>query len=177
MAAFGSSISTLTFALVALPFLIIAVVFLGIILRARGKVRASKSWSSTTARIQASDVETRRSRSGSGYSTSHYPVVIYEYVVNGQRFQSRRVRFGSEIGYGFRRMAENIAAKYPNGSLVSVFYDPANPTEAVLEQSAGGSNMLFGIIIVVILGVLLVTGLFLFGGMQLFSRFTQFLPR
>jgi hypothetical protein len=173
----GFNSGGLTFALVAVPFLIVALAFIVVILRANGKVRASKNWSSTTARILASDIQMRRTRSGSGYSTSHYPVVVYEYAVNGQRFQSQRIRFGSEIGYGFKRMAENIVAKYPNGSLVSVFYDPQNPTEAVLEQSAGSSNRMFGCIVLVILGVLLVTGIFTFGGMQLFSQLTRFMPR
>ena len=172
----GFNSGGLTFGLVAIPFVIIAVVFLIVILRANGKVRASKNWSSTTARILAADVEMRRNSTADGDSTSYYPTVVYEYAVNGQRFQSRRIRFGSEIGYGFRRMAENIVAKYPNGTLVSVFYDPQNPAEAVLEQSAGSSNRLFGCIVLVILGGLLVTGIFMFGGSQLLLRFTNLLP-
>ncbi|MEO8395041.1 MAG: DUF3592 domain-containing protein [Chloroflexota bacterium] len=172
----GFNTGGLTFWLVAIPFLIIAVIFIVGIVRANGKVRASKNWSSTSARILASDVEMRRTRSGTGTGTSYYPAVVYEYAVNGQRFQSRRIRFGTEIGYGFRRMAENTVAKYPNGGLVSAFYDPQNPTEAVLEQSAGGSNRMFGCIVLVILGILLVTGIFTFGGFQLMSQITRLLP-
>ncbi len=173
----GFNSAGLTFGLVAIPFLIVAVVFIVVIVRANGRVRASKNWSSTTARILAADVEMRRSSTASGDSTSYYPTVVYEYAVNGQRFQSRRIRFGSEIGYGFQRMAEKIVAKYPNGTLVSVFYDPENPAEAVLEQSAGGSNRLYGCIVLVILGILLVTGIFSFGGLQLFSQIRGLLPR
>jgi hypothetical protein len=36
---------------------------------------------------------------------------------------------------------------------------------------------MFGCIVLVILGVLLVTGIFTFGGMQLFSQLTRLLPR
>ena len=109
----GLNSGALTFALVAIPFLIVALVFLVIILRANGSVRASKNWSSTTARILASDVEMRRNSTANGDSTSYYPTVVYEYAVNGQRYQNRRIRFGSEIGYGFRRMAEKIDRQIP----------------------------------------------------------------
>ena len=49
------------FALVALPFLIIAIIFIFIMLRSRRKVSASrKNWLTTPGRVQMSQVEARR---------------------------------------------------------------------------------------------------------------------
>jgi hypothetical protein len=51
--------------------------------------------------------------------------------VNGQPFQSSRVGFN---GVKSKRML----AKYPKGSRVEVFFDPSQPSTAVLEK--GGST-------------------------------------
>ncbi|MBI3241398.1 MAG: DUF3592 domain-containing protein [Chloroflexi bacterium] len=112
------------------------------------QVSASKSWPTTTGTVLSSSVELRRSRSGrSGYSLSHYPVVVYDYEVRGQRYQGNRIGF-SEIGTGWAGPAQQKIAGYPVGGAVRVFYNPQNPAEAVLEQSAPGNPFLWIIVIV-----------------------------
>ena len=39
------------------------------------------------------------------------------------------------------------AAKYPAGSQVTVYYNPQNPSESVLERRATGSLLLLGLIV------------------------------
>jgi len=118
------------------------------------QVSASKSWPTTTGTVLSANVELRQSRSGrSGYSLSHYPIVVYDYEVRGQRYQGNRIGF-SEIGTGWAGPAQQKLARYPIGGAVQVYYNPQNPMEAVLERSAPGNPILW--IILIILAVSLV---------------------
>jgi uncharacterized membrane protein len=122
--------------------------FVYIIWSRQRQVSASKSWPATAGTVLSASVELRRSRSGrSGYSMSHYPVVVYDYEVRGQRYQSSRIGF-SEIGTGWAGPAQQKIARYPAGGTVQVYYNPLNPADAVLERSAPGNPFLWIIVIV-----------------------------
>jgi hypothetical protein len=71
-----------------------------------------------------------------GEPPSSAPEVKYTYVVNGQTWQSSRVKFG-----GVAR--QKILDKYPNGNPVQVFFDPQQPSNAVLEPGGSTQVMLF----------------------------------
>lgn len=143
--------------LVGLPFLFIALIFIVLWLRSRAKVSAARQWPSVSGKVLFGTVEQRRSRSGqSGMSTSYYPSVVYEYMVNGQRYQNNRVTLGSEVGRGSYTAVERKVASYPVGSQVEVYYNPDNPLDAALEKSAPAGN-LFLIIALVILAILACT--------------------
>lgn len=158
--------------LVSIPFLIVGLVFLFIVVRAGGKVRASKNWPSTSGRVLASDIEMRRSRTGQGgTSTAYYPVVLYEYMVNGRRLQSNRVRFGSDVGFGWTSPAQKVVDQYPPGAMVEVFYNPNDPTEAVLQRTARTANLMFVFIAIVIIGSVLCTLVMTFGAFGFAEQF------
>ena len=157
--------------LVAVPFVIVALVFLIIVLRAGAKVRASKNWPTTPGRVLNSYIEPRRSRSGRGTSTAYYAVVFYEYMVNGQRLQSNRIRFGSDLGYGWTSPAQKTVDQYPPGAMVEVFFNPADPSEAVLQRTAQGANRIFLFIAFVILASVLCTLVMTFGAFGFVEQF------
>jgi uncharacterized protein DUF3592 len=159
--------------LVALPFLVIAIVFILLWLRGRAKVSAAKDWPSVSGKVTYATVETRRSRSSrSGSTTSHYPKVVYEYMANGQRFQSSQIAFGSEVGYGnYNRVLQKVAS-YPINSMVQVYYNPGNPAEAVLEKTAPSSKI-FLFVAVLILVILACTMIFTLGGMSFITNFVN----
>lgn len=122
--------------------------FVYIIWNRQRQVSASQSWPTTAGTVLSASVELRRSRSGrSGYSHSHYPVVVYDYEVRGQRYQGNRIGF-SEIGTGWAGPAQQKIASYPVGGAVQVYYNPQNPMEAVLERSAPGNPFLWMIVII-----------------------------
>jgi hypothetical protein len=104
--------------------------------------RASAGWPSVEGRILRSEVT--RSTDGDG-DDSYSPEVTYRYVVDGQSYESYTIKFG-ENAYGNRNTAEAIAARYPDGSRVTVYYDPADPERAVLEPGvSAGSYIVFSI--------------------------------
>lgn len=70
-------------------------------------------------------------------ASSPTPVVTYSYAVNGQAFQSSRVRFNPV-------KSKKVLAQYPRGNQVQVFFNPQQPAMSVLQQ--GGSTMV-GIIV------------------------------
>lgn len=115
---------------------IIILVGLGIFLYRRSQQgsaakQAAQSWASTMGTVLMSTVQSKRT----GNSTSTYPVVVYQYEVNGTPYQSQRIKAGEQF-FNVRIMGEAhaTAARYPVGAQVMVYYNPANPAESALER-------------------------------------------
>jgi hypothetical protein len=106
-------------------------ILLGIIFATRRGVEKAANWSSTMGTVTFSTVERRRS----GDSTASYPVVHYTYQVMGQLLQGRRIMPGPETGGSW---AHKVVQRYPAGAQVMVYYDPNNPSDAVLERGMPG---------------------------------------
>lgn len=125
--------------------------------RGRGAAKQAQSWPTTTGQILFSGTEPRRSHSSEGgYHTSHYPVVQYAYQIGGQVFQSNRLHMGTDIGYGLKRQAEKTVAPFPVGAVVPVYYNPANPADAVLNPTSPASKILLWVI-ALMFGILVFT--------------------
>jgi Protein of unknown function (DUF3592) len=111
-----------------------AVVAAGGILVAAGvkalEIRRARRWPSTEGRVIASRVEARRSRPGG--DLSNQPFVQYEYVVGGRTYRGARVDVGERTPGS---ELEAVLARYPVGAAVTVFYDPADPSKALLERT------------------------------------------
>jgi len=72
--------------------------------------------------------------------------------VAGQEYKGDKITFGFTQGYGNYAKAQAALARYPLGAQVTVYYNPANPTDAVLERKAGGStiSLVLGIIFILV---------------------------
>jgi hypothetical protein len=115
--------------IIAFVLLILNVVFLGVIFFMRRRMATVSQWPSTMGTVMMSTIETRSSSDGS----TDYPVVQYSYQVGGRPYQSMKIAPGPEVG---GTGARKVVAKYPAGAQVMVFYDPQNPSDAVLERKA-----------------------------------------
>ncbi|HAV77225.1 MAG TPA: hypothetical protein DCX53_07715 [Anaerolineae bacterium] len=111
--------------------LIIDGILLAIILVTRRGVAKASNWSSTMGTVTLSTIERRRS----GKSTANYPVVHYTYQVMGLGLQGSKIMPGMEVGGSG---AHKVVARYPMGAEVMVYYDPNNPSDAVLERGMPG---------------------------------------
>jgi Protein of unknown function (DUF3592) len=139
-----------TMAATIVPFVLIAVGLLIWALRGRGKAKGAQNWPYAMGTVLHANVEARRSSNGrGGTSTSYYPVVVYEYEVLGHRYHSSKLNFAA-IGYGMSSMAEAKAAPYLPGNRVTVYYDPNEPGNAVLERNAPGSSVLLWVVLLII---------------------------
>jgi hypothetical protein len=99
--------------------------------RAPGKVIVSKvGWHEDTG----GDTPVKRLRS---------PVIEFAYRVDGKDYRSRQRQLGTTAG-GSKSWAQGIKAKYPVGAAVEVLYNPANPTDAALENKVGMVGLALG---------------------------------
>ncbi len=93
--------------------------------------QSTQTWVSTTGTVLMSNVQSKHT----GRSHSYYPVVVYVYAVNGQSYQSQRIKAGEQfLNVRVTGQAQATVARYPIGATVTVYYDPANPSECALER-------------------------------------------
>ena len=68
---------------------------------------------------------------GHRFEERNFADIVYEYSVAGRKLRNNRVSIGEDLG-NFQ-VAETIA-KYPVGAVVTVYYNPLHPDQAVLER-------------------------------------------
>ena len=102
------------------------------------QVRAAREWPSTAGKVVISNAELRDvrvidSERSDGFHTEqrNFANIVYEYSAAGNKLRNNRVTIGEDRG-NFE-VAETIA-KYPAGAVVTVYYNPLHPNEAVLER-------------------------------------------
>lgn len=135
--------------------IVFGVVFFGIGLAlllvgisSRKKAKAAEAWPTAPGIIQNSGLQENRHYDSEDHHTeiNYEPQVQYQYSVMGQTYNGDHLAFG-KASYDFRTASKKIAP-YPQGAAVTVHYDPANPTNAVLETKAAGG------VVLLIIGVL-----------------------
>ena len=136
------------------------------------RASASRRWPMTKGVVVSSKILRERSTSSSTQARRvaddylYKPEIAFEYTVLGTKYLSNKVSVADYSSNSTSR-AEQVAARYPEGKTVDVFYDPDNPQYAVLEQRAG-----FGVWLLFAAGLFLlaVTSLFLYIGPERFIK-------
>jgi len=102
----------------------------------------SRNYPGTTGVITHSAIASREivSSSPSGQQNQEgYGVNFnYDYKVNGQSFEGARFRY--DQFFWTHEWAQQQVAAHPVGSQVQVFYNPQNPTDAVLVAGVGAGD-------------------------------------
>lgn len=124
------------------------------------QARQSSSWPQTEAKITKSEV-VRESRRG---KPSWNPKISYHFTVEGREYTSSQVSWRG-FATPIPAHAEEVAEKYPVGSVHKVFYSPDDPSQCVLES---GTNWL------VTLALFVPLFFVVFGGMLVYENFTYF---
>lgn len=124
MVAFG-----LVFALVGL------LAFKAMFLTPLQQTREAKAWTEAAATVVSSKV---KSHTGDD-STTYSPYIAYRYEINGEDYLGDRYSFigGSSSGYDSKAA---IVGQYPQGRAITIYYDPANPAESVINRDASKNN-------------------------------------
>jgi hypothetical protein len=125
-------------------FLLISTVLLvcgcwGAIYGASEAVEASHSstWPSVTGHILSSSVRVDDTHSRRGSGRSYTPLITYSYAVNGNALT------GHEIAPGRiwdSSSAHTAVVKFAGDSTTPVYYNPADPTTAVLEPGLSAAS-------------------------------------
>ena len=72
--------------------------------------------------------------------TTYSPVIVYRYQVAGHDYTGRRYAISHPSTADAVRA---ILARYPAGATTNVYYNPANPSSAVLAQSPLSFSLVF----------------------------------
>jgi hypothetical protein len=106
------------------------------------EVQRASRWPSAPGKVVSSDSQARKVKVFSDvqradgkpqYEIRNFANVVYEYNVRGRKVRNNRVGIGEDLG-NFE--VEETLARYPVGAPVTVYYNPRNPKEAVLERDA-----------------------------------------
>jgi hypothetical protein len=109
---------------------------------------STHNWLATQATILSSRVVTQTSPSTT--TNFHHAEVNYQYSVNGKVFTSNRISFGRPESDN-PQSANQVSQRYAPGAVVSAYFDPNRPEEAVLENGISS-----GAFVPVLLGLLLI---------------------
>ena len=131
----------LTVGIIVFVLFILNAIFLTIIFFMRRRMAVVSQWPSTMGTVMMSTIEQRSSEDG----YTDYPVVQYSYQVGGQSFQGMKLAPGPEVG---GTGARKVVARYPVGAQVMVFYNPQNPSDAVLERKAPAQWIMWLILVI-----------------------------
>jgi hypothetical protein len=97
------------------------------------KERDSKSWPKTRGVITHSSIESDLVNVGGGSAVVVRPKIIYEYEVNRKKYTSSQLAI-TERNTASEDLAREKAEKYSPGQQVDVYYDPRNPSFAILNR-------------------------------------------
>lgn len=97
-------------------------------MRQMSRAGASRNWTITTGEVVDSSI--RREPDGPYY----IPVVKYRYVVEGQEYESSRIRFTWSGDSTTPWTASEVVSQYPvsKTKTIKVYYNPRNPSVSVL---------------------------------------------
>ncbi len=111
-----------------------------LLVRPVSRLLASRSWTETQCIVLSSQVAEVSSSDGSTYKVD----IHYQYVADGSLRESNRYNFqiGSSSGTAGK---QSIVDRYPPGSRVPCWFDPGDPSEAVLYRGMSLAY-LFGLI-------------------------------
>jgi Protein of unknown function (DUF3592) len=101
------------------------------------EIRKARLWPTTTGKVVVSTVVAKKKSPGDpGYDMhdtemTNEPRVEYEFHVGKKKYRGHRIDLGERTSI---YELETILDRYPVGTEVTVYYDPADPHTAVLER-------------------------------------------
>ncbi len=94
--------------------------------------QAARNWDAVEAVVERSAVRTHRSSDSTTYSV----YIAYRYQYDGREYEGDRYRFlsGSSSGRGAKQA---VVRRHPPGARITVYVDPEQPHESVIERDVG----------------------------------------
>ena len=134
--------------------------------RARRQAQASLGWPAVEGEILEAYVRREEETDADGeWRVTYFPEVRYAYRVLGQEYVGNQITFGGTLGGSSPARARAVVARYPEGERVTVYYNPDNPQEAVLERKVAAPWLLL------VVGGAFLTAAVCIGGLLLSAAF------
>lgn len=86
------------------------------------------TWSQASGQVTACEVDSETDDSG----TNYFPRIRYAYEVDGRSYQGGEYAI-DPTGWSSKERVEEVIAKYPKGSSITVHYSPSTPKASVLH--------------------------------------------
>lgn len=103
------------------------------------KASLSKNWHATPGKIISSELDAQTTTDEDGYQTTTYIAkILFEYQVDKTSFKGECINFDYGMRTSNKGKQQSIVEQYPAGSQVTVYYDPDDPKQAVLEKAVNG---------------------------------------
>jgi hypothetical protein len=125
----------------------------------------SKSWPSVNGNIIQSQIS-KVKRSQTGSLIDQYRIVIeYEYVIDDIPFKSQILSIPDQAwtilnrGLRSKRAVKQLQKKYPKDQIVTVFYNPRNPGQFVLEPVIADTNFILIFVSFLVIGGMFVAAM------------------
>jgi hypothetical protein len=115
-------------------------------LRSRSQGAQVQEWPYTTGVIRESTVRSVTSTGEAGEPlTEELPYVRYTYTVNGKEYHGSSLTSGlANTGRG-EDWARKLTGNFPLGSTVTVWYNPKDPADSVIEKRSGSAGVNIGL--------------------------------
>ncbi len=111
---------------------------------AQKKARESRSWPTVKGRITQCDVVRKGGTTGRGVSNVRHEIELtYSYAVDGKKYRGHRIQV-FRVSHKLKDDAQRHADRYPVGKEVTVYYNPGDPEDAVLEPGLVPSGSVQG---------------------------------
>lgn len=133
------------FGLSALAFGFFGIFLLIYYFRTKKKTKKSMTWPSVEGKITGQRVEREEVFDDDGLCVVYRPEVYYHYIVDEISYTGSRIDFGNVPSFGARKKAEAYLEPYPEEQVVTVFYNPDDPQDAVLSQTM--QKMVWGLVV------------------------------
>jgi hypothetical protein len=134
--------------------LLAGLVMIGLVINLFMKAKkAKKTWLTAPGVVLNSYIQIHQSRYSRGQTKTFEPRINFQFQVGDLTYTGDRLGFGSASSSAAK--ANKKMALYPQGAQVTVHYDPARPSKAVLETKVTvAAGLLFPGILCTLMGAL-----------------------
>lgn len=124
--------------LIPIIFIVVSGVILFFGIRQITRATASNAWPNVTGVVTVSELGKHVGHDRDD-TTTYRADISYDYVVNDRSYRNGVVNFGS-LQTSDPSTARRVLKRYPVGLQVPVYYNPAEPQDAVLEPGLDGGS-------------------------------------
>lgn len=126
-------------------FLIVSALYFTFV--AAPKALNANDWPYTQGKVTQSElIERKRLSKNSDIISVYSAKLYYQYIVDGKAYSSMEVRWADR---NKNKIESLISREYPTDADVTVFFNPQNPEQAILQQEIGLTHMLIGMFLLV----------------------------